>query len=129
MGHAAIDVWAIGEAALWSVFPRLRSGRRSRSFASQGYSMQEVARRLGRVASTISEESCGATPPPEGGGLQRIVRRQLQWHAEQALLAAQSRRSLRCCNAALRTYVEERLAGVVVGMVKAWICCKNTGLG
>ena len=54
-GHAAIDVWAIGEAALWSAF----------SFAErsviallrvQGYSMQEVARRLGRVASTISRE-------------------------------------------------------------------------
>jgi Helix-turn-helix domain len=31
---------------------------------AQGYTMQEVARRLGRAASTISR-SCGATPPRE----------------------------------------------------------------
>ena len=36
----------------------------------QGYSMQEVARRLGRVASTISRER-GATPPPSTRGPER----------------------------------------------------------
>ena len=45
------------EAALWSVSLVCGAGGwRSRSFAFKGYSMQEVARRLGRVASTISRE-------------------------------------------------------------------------
>jgi hypothetical protein len=49
-------------------------------------------RRLGRAASTISE-SCGATPQPEAAA-SSIVRRQRKG-TPSALLAAQSRRSLR----------------------------------
>ena len=85
--------------------------------------MQEVARRLGRVASR-SPESCGATPPPEAAA-SRIVRRQRTPCTPSALLAAQSRRSLR--NAALRTYVEERLAGVVVASERG--SCSRPGRG
>ena len=81
----------------------------------QGYSMQEVARRLGRVASTISRELRRATPPPHPKRRPRgvIVRRTAQWHAERA--ARRPKQAKACArNAALRTYVEERLAGVVV---------------
>ena len=54
---------------------RLRSGRRSRSLRVQGYSMQEVARRLGRVASTISRELRRNAAPAKAAA-SRIVRRQ-----------------------------------------------------
>ena len=56
-GHAAIDVWAIGEAPLsGSVSLFCGAGGDRAPLRVQGYSMQEVARRLGRVASTISRE-------------------------------------------------------------------------
>ena len=75
----------------------------------QGYSMQEVARRLGRVASTISRElrrnACRS-----GGLAYRATT--AQWHAERA--ARRPKQAKLARNAALRTYVEERLAGVVV---------------
>src|ERR1700678_2860386 len=58
----------------------------------QGYSMQEVARRLGRVASTISRELRRNAAPEAAAS--RIVRRQRNG-TPSALLAAQSRRSLR----------------------------------
>ena len=57
----------------------------------QGYSMQEVARRLGRVASTISRELCNAATQAAASS---IVRRQRNG-TPSALLAAQSGRSLR----------------------------------
>jgi Helix-turn-helix domain len=58
----------------------------------QGCSMREVARRLGRAAST-SRGSCGATPRHEAGAWS-IARRQRSGMLSD-LLAAQSRRSLR----------------------------------
>ena len=76
----------------------------------RGYSMQEVARRLGRVAST-SPENCGATPPQEAAA-SRTRATTAQWHAERA--ARRPKRAKLARNATLRTYVEERLAGVVV---------------
>ena len=76
----------------------------------QGYSMQEVARRLGRVASTISRELRRNAATRSGGLEYRATT--AQWHAERA--ARRPKRAKLARNAALRTYVEERLAGVVV---------------
>ena len=76
----------------------------------QGYSMQEVARRLGRVASTISRELRRNAATQSGGLAYRATT--AQWHAERA--ARRPKQAKLARNAALRTYVEERLAGVVV---------------
>ena len=76
----------------------------------QGYSMQEVARRLGRVASTISRELRRNAATRSGGLEYRATT--AQWHAERA--ARRPKQAKLARNAALRTYVEERLAGVVV---------------
>ena len=76
----------------------------------QGYSMQEVARRLGRVASTISRELRRNAATRSGGLAYRATT--AQWHAERA--ARRPKQAKLARNAALRTYVEERLAGVVV---------------
>src|SRR5271156_468239 len=76
----------------------------------QGYSMQEVARRLGRVASTISRELRRNAATRSGGLEYRATT--AQWHAERA--ARRPKQAKLARNARLRTYVEERLAGVVV---------------
>ena len=76
----------------------------------QGYSMQEVARRLGRVASTISRELRRNAATRSGGLEYRATT--AQWHAERA--ARRPKQAKLARNATLRTYVEERLAGVVV---------------
>src|SRR3984957_17614967 len=76
----------------------------------QGCSMQEVARRLGRVASTISRELRRNAPARSGCLWERATT--AQWHAERA--ARRPKQAKLARNAALRTYVEERLAGVVV---------------
>ena len=76
----------------------------------QGYSMQEVARRLGRVASTISRELRRNAATRSGGLNYRATT--AQWHAERA--AHRPKQANLARNATLRTYVEERLAGVVV---------------
>src|SRR5262249_3927765 len=77
---------------------------------AQGCSMQEVARRLRRAASTISRElrRHGGT---RSGGLECRATT-AQWHAERA--ARRPKPAKLALNAALRAYVEERLAGVVV---------------
>src|SRR5271163_437153 len=77
----------------------------------QGYSMQEVARRLGRVASTISRELRRNAATRSGGLEYRGTT--AQWHAERA--ARRPKQAKLARNAALQAYVEERLAGVVVG--------------
>ena len=69
----------------------------------QGYSMQEVARRLGRVASTISRELRRNAATRSGGLEYRATT--AQWHAERA--ARRPKRAKLARNAALRTYVEE----------------------
>ena len=76
----------------------------------QGCSMQEIARRLGRVASTISRELRRNAATRSGGLEYRATT--AQWHAERA--ARRPKQAKLARNAALRTYVEERLAGVVV---------------
>ena len=76
----------------------------------QGYSMQEVARRLGRAASTISRELRRNAATRSGGLEYRATT--AQWHAERA--ARRPKQAKLARNAALRAYVEERLAGVVI---------------
>jgi IS30 family transposase len=77
---------------------------------AQGYAMQAIARRLGRAASTISRELRRNAATRSGGWAYRATT--AQWHAERA--ARRPKPAKLALNAALRTYVEERLAGVVV---------------
>ena len=76
----------------------------------QGYSMCEVARRLGRTASTISRELRRNAATRSGGLEYRATT--AQWHAERS--ARRPKQAKLALNAALRVYVAERLAGVVV---------------
>jgi IS30 family transposase len=76
----------------------------------QGHSMQEVGRRLGRAVSTISRELRRNAATRSGGLAYRATT--AQWHAERA--ARRPKQAKLALNAALRTYVEERLAGAVV---------------
>jgi IS30 family transposase len=76
----------------------------------QGYSMQEVARRLGRAASTISRELRRNAAPRSGRLDYRATT--AHWHAERA--ARRPKQAKLAHNGTLRADVEERLAGVVV---------------
>ena len=76
----------------------------------QSYSMQEIARQLGRAASTISRELRRNAATRSGGLEYRATT--AQWHAERS--ARRPKPTKLAMNPALRTYVEERLAGVVV---------------
>src|SRR4051795_6809676 len=77
---------------------------------AQSCSMQEVARRLGRAASTISRELRRNAATRSGGLEYRATT--AQWHAERA--ARRPKPTKLALNAALRTSVEERLTGAVV---------------
>jgi IS30 family transposase len=76
----------------------------------QGYSMQEIAGRLGRAVSTISRELRRNAATRSGGLEYRATT--AQWHAERS--ARRPKQAKLARNVALRTYVEERLAGGVV---------------
>src|SRR5687768_8372297 len=76
----------------------------------QGHSMQEIGRRLGRSASTISRELRRNAATRSGGLEYRATT--AQWHAERS--ARRPKPTKLALNATLRTYVEDRLAGVVV---------------
>ena len=76
----------------------------------QGHSMQEIGRRLGRSASTISRELRRNAATRSGGLEYRATT--AQWHAERS--ARRPKPTKLALNTTLRTYVEERLAGVVV---------------
>ena len=76
----------------------------------QGHSMQEIGRRLGRSASTISRELRRNAATRSGGLEYRATT--AQWHAERS--AGRPKPTKLALNATLRTYVEERLAGIVV---------------
>jgi transposase, IS30 family len=76
----------------------------------QGYSMQEVARKLGRATSTISRELRRNAATRSGGLEYRATT--AQWHAERS--ARRPKAGKLVVNAALRAYVEERLGGTVV---------------
>ena len=76
----------------------------------QGHSMQEIGRRLGRAASTISRELRRNAATRSGGLEYRATT--AQWHADRS--ARRPKPTRLALNAALRTYVDERLAGVVI---------------
>src|SRR5438270_2105734 len=75
-----------------------------------GQGVREVARRLGRAASTVSRE-LRRNAATRGGGLDYRATT-AQWHADRS--ARRPKPTKLAPNAALRTYVEERLAGRVV---------------
>ena len=75
----------------------------------QAYSMQEIGRRIGRSASTISRELRRNAATRSGGFEYRATT--AQWHTERS--ACRPKASKLALNPALRAYVEERLAGVV----------------
>jgi len=77
---------------------------------AQGHGVREIARRLGRAASTISRE-LRRNAATRGGGLEYRATA-AQWHAERA--ARRPRPAKLAVNAALRRYVQDRLAGVIV---------------
>lgn len=76
---------------------------------AQGQGVREVARRLGRAASTISRE-LRRNAATRGGGLDYRATT-AQWHAERA--ARRPKPAKLVANAVLQTYVQDRLAGVV----------------
>jgi hypothetical protein len=76
----------------------------------QCHSMQEIGRRLGRAASIISGELRRNAATRSGGLEYRATT--AQWHADRS--ARRSKPTKLALNTTLRTYVEERLAGVVV---------------
>ena len=77
---------------------------------AQGCTMQEVARRIGRAASTISRELRRNAATRSGGLEYRATT--AQWHAERS--ARRPKQAKLVLNAGLRAYVQERLAGLVV---------------
>ena len=77
---------------------------------AQGCTMQEVARRIGRAASTISRELRRNAATRSGGLEYRATT--AQWRAERS--ARRPKQAKLALNAALRAYVQERLAGVVL---------------
>ena len=75
----------------------------------QDHTLQEIGRRLGRSASTISREvRRNATTRSSGLEYRATV---AQWHAERS--ARRPKATKLAGNAALRSYVEDRLAGLV----------------
>jgi IS30 family transposase len=85
---------------------------------AQGQGVREVARRLGRAASTISRE-LRRNAATRGGGLDYRATT-AQWHAERA--ARRPKPAKLAVNAALQTYVQDRLAGVVATSGGAAVC-------
>ncbi|GAC1432105.1 MAG: IS30 family transposase [Acidobacteriaceae bacterium] len=77
---------------------------------AQGAGVREVARRLGRAASTISRE-LRRNAATRGGNLDYRATT-AQWQAERA--AQRPKRAKLAANAALRTYVQDRLAGTII---------------
>src|SRR6201999_1129220 len=75
----------------------------------QGHSIREIGRRLGRAASTISRELDRNAATHGGGMAYRATT--AQWHADRS--ARRPKPTKLALNIALRTYVEDRLAGVV----------------
>ena len=129
-GHAAIDVWAIGEAPLWSVS----------LFCGAGGDRAPSRSGLLHAGGCSSARAGGIDNLPRAAAQRRHPKRRLlayrattaQWHAERAARRRPKQAKL-ARNAALRTYVEERLAGVVVapsgapvpGPVVSWKCRRH----
>ncbi len=78
---------------------------------AQGAGMREIGRQMGRSASTISRELRRNAATRSGGLEYRATT--AQWHAERS--ARRPKPAKLAVNAALRVYVQERLAGAVAG--------------
>lgn len=76
---------------------------------AQSFGVCEIARQMGRSASTISRELRRNAATRSGGLDYRATT--AQWHAERA--ARRPKPAKLAVNVALRTYVQDRLAGVV----------------
>jgi IS30 family transposase len=76
---------------------------------AQGHSLREIGRRLGRAGSTISRER--DRNAATHGGKMAYRATTAQWHADRSARRPKPTKLAR--NPALRTYVEDRLAGVV----------------
>jgi IS30 family transposase len=76
---------------------------------AQGHGVREVSRRLGRAPSTISRELRRNAATRSGGLEYRATT--AQWHAERA--ARRPKPAKLVTHLALRTYVQDRLAGAV----------------
>src|SRR3954451_23500228 len=85
---------------------------------ARGCGVRETARRLGRAASTISRELRRNAATRSGGLEYRATT--AQWHAERA--ARRPKPAKLAVNAALQTYVQDRLAGVVATSGGAAVC-------
>jgi hypothetical protein len=105
--HATSDVQILGKAALWAVF--VVGGARG-DCASPDTRSFHAGRRLGRSASTISRELRRNAATRSGGLEYRATT--AQWHVERS--ARRPKPTKLALNATLRTYVKERLAGIVV---------------
>ena len=77
---------------------------------AQGLGVRQIARNMGRSGSTISRE-LRRNAATRGGDLNYRART-AQWHAERA--ARRPKAAKLALNTALRTYVQDRLAGMVV---------------
>ena len=108
-GHAAIDVWAIGEAALWSV--SLFCGAGGDRAPSRSGLLHAGGRSPARASGIDNLPRVRRNAAIRSGGLEYRATT-AQWHAERA--ARRPKQAKLARNATLRTYVEERLAGVVV---------------
>ena len=78
---------------------------------AQGCTVQEVARQIGRAASTISRE-LRRNAATRSGGLEYRAST-AQWHAERS--ARRPKPTKLVLNATLQAYVQDRLAGLVEG--------------
>jgi IS30 family transposase len=76
---------------------------------AQDFGVREIGRRLGRSGSTVSRE-LRRNAATRGGGLEYRATT-AQWHAERA--ARRPKPAKLATNAALRTYVQDRLAGAI----------------
>jgi transposase, IS30 family len=77
---------------------------------AQGTGIREMARQIGRAASTISREVRRNAATRSGGLDYRAIT--AQWHADRA--ARRPKPAKLAVNTALRTYVQDRLAGLVI---------------
>jgi len=75
----------------------------------QGWKVREIARQLGRTASTVSRELRRNAATRSGGLAYRATT--AQWHAERA--ARRPKPAKLAVNEKLRSYVQERLSGLV----------------
>jgi IS30 family transposase len=84
---------------------------------AQGYGVCEIARRLARAPSTISRELRRNAATRSGGLEYRATT--AQWHADRA--ARRPKPAKLAVNAKLQSYVQERLAGMVIAPTRAMV--------